>query len=191
MSKRDEKGKFLRKEIPREDFLATNFPRSEEMFFAIDTERTKSILKAAFNEGSRRALVKEQEAIAEVKDAFANGDVATVRKHFSEQAKKLEKRYEDEDEEQRKTRERALKEIGKAEKTLAQLERHRLGSRGSERDADDLAIIHTREDLQNAKNRFEDAGRRLGAGHSDLDKLREFVTILDREIEKRGKRAAA
>lgn len=191
VSKRDEKGRVLRKEIPREDFLAVNFPGSEEMFFALENERAKISSKAAFSESSRKAIDKEAQGVLETKRAFIEGDIETVRGHFIELAKKLEKRYEGEDEVQRDTRGKALKEMEKAEKTLAKLERHRLGSKGSERDADDLAIIHAKEDLQGAKMRFEDASRRIGAGHRDLDKLREFVDTLDREIKKRGERAAA
>jgi hypothetical protein len=191
VSKRDEKGKLLRKEIPREDFLAVNFSGSEEMFFALEDERKKISSKAAFNESSRTAIKKELQGLLEVKDAFAEGDAEVVRGHFAELAKKLEKQCEGEDEAQRNSRERALKEIEKIEKVLAKLERHRLGTKGSERDADDLAIINSKEDLQGAKMRFEDANRRLGAGHPDLNRLREFVAILDQRMEKRGRRAAA
>lgn len=189
--KTDARGRAMRKELPREEYFNMNFQRSDEMFFAIDADRTRSMHNVISSKESRRAGVQEQEAIAEVKDALANGDIGTVRKYFAEQAKKLEKRYEGEDETQRGQRERALKEIEKVEKILAKLEKNRIGARGSERDADDLAIIHSKEDLQGAKMRFEDANRRLGAGHPDLDRLRDFMVILDQEIEKRGERAAA
>lgn len=191
VGKADVRGRILTKEIPRDEYFKINFPKSDEMFFSLENERKKVSSRAAFNESSRKVIGKELEGLMEVKDAFTEGDVGTVRHHFVEQVKKFEKQYEGEDETQRRARERALKEMEKIEKTLAKLERYRLGSRGSERDADDLAIINSKEDLQGAKTRFEDANRRLGAGHSDLDRLREFVVILDQEIEKRGERAAA
>jgi len=191
VGKADARGRVMTKEIPREEYFNMNFPRSDEMFYALEDERKKISSKAAFSESSRKAIDKELQGILEVKGAFAEGDTETVRSHFVELTKKLEKRYEGEDETQRDARERALKEMEKIEKLLAKLERHRLGSRGSERDADDLAIINAKEDLQGAKMRFEDANRRLGAGHLDLNRLREFVSVLDHEIDKRGKRAAA
>lgn len=191
VSKADARGRVMTKEIPRDEYFKMNFPRSDEMFHALEDERKKISSKAAFSETSRRAITKEQEEFLEVKNAFAEGDLETVRDHFASQAKKLEKQYEGEDETQRDARKRALKEIETIEKLLARLERHRIGAKGSEREADDLAKIHAQEDLQGAKIRFEDANRRLGAGHFDLNRLREFVSVLDQEMEKRGKRAAA
>lgn len=191
VSKADARGRVMTKGIPRDEYLKMNFPRSDEMFYALEDERKKISSKAAFSESSRKAIVKEQGEFLEVKNAFAEGDIETVRKHFAGRIKRLEKQYEGEDEVQKDARARALKEIEKIEKTLAKLERHRIDARGSKRDADELALIHAKEDLAGARIRFEDANRRLGAGHLDLNRLREFVATLDQEMEKRGRQAAA
>jgi DNA repair exonuclease SbcCD ATPase subunit len=185
VSKRDKEGKLLMKEIPRKDFLAVNFPRSDEMFYTLERGREKGLGKAMSKESE-----KDLQRIAEAKKAFAGGDIGPMRNYFAEQMRVLEKRYKEEDNLQRKDREKAVKAIGKIEKDLAKVERNRLESRGSERDADDLTIIHLREDLQDAKTRFEDASRRLEGGHDDLNNLREFVAILDQEFDKRSARAA-
>jgi hypothetical protein len=187
VSRADTRGRIIRREIPRDEYLNMNFPRSDEMFYTLEDERKKIPNEAVSSGSPRRVIEKEQEYLLGVINAFAKGDMKTVREHFISRAKKLKKRYK-EDEVQR---ERALEEMEKIEKLLVKLEQHRLYSRGSDRDADELAIIHAKEDLRGAKMRFEDANRRLGAGHFDLERLLEFISTLDQEIEKRGRREAA
>ncbi len=184
LNKRDEKGNLLEGKISRETFLAMNFPRSDEMFFTLERERQKGLGK-----GMSEKSARELEHIAEAKKAFAEGDIALVRRFFSEQVKNLEKRDSEEDEVQRDARKKALKEMERTERDLVKLERHRLGAKESEREADELMIIHSKQDLQDAKKRFEEANLRLGAGHADLDRLRGFISILDQEIERRKKAA--
>lgn len=180
VSKKDKRGNLLKKMIPREEYLNLNFPRSDEMFSNIEGDRQKNL--------SGRAR-KELQYVVEAKHAFARGDVAAVRKYFIEQVRNLEKRYSEDDDTQRDIRKKVLREIEKIEKDLVKTQRHRMESRGSERDADDLAIIGLQEDLRGAKKRFEEANPRLGAGHLDVDRLRGFIVILDQEIERRKKAA--
>lgn len=180
VNKPDERGRLLEGKISRETFLAMNFPRSDEMFFELERMRQKNL---------DRKAEKELHRVVEVERAFARGDIATVRKYFSEQAKDLEKRYGEEDNGQKDARKKALKDMEKIEKDLAKIERHRIDARGSERETDELSIIHSRQDLADAKKRFEEANLRLGAGHLDLNRLREFMAIIDQEIERRKKTA--
>ncbi|MBU1146651.1 hypothetical protein KKD80_03850 [Patescibacteria group bacterium] len=184
VSKKDKRGNLLKKTIPREEYLSLNFLGSDEMLSSIERDRQKNLDK----DMSGRAKKELQRAV-EAKHAFARGDIAAVRRYFVEQARDLEKRYSEDDDTQRDIRKKVLKEIEKIEKDLVKTQRHRVDSRGSERDADDLAVINLQQDLGDAKKRFEEANLRLGAGHADLDRLRGFVSILDQEIERRKKAA--
>lgn len=185
VNKRDARGQLLEGKISREIFLMMNFPRSDEMFYALGRERQKSLDN--LNKDVSGKTAEKLRRIVDAIKSFAGGDVGPMRGNFMEQIKTQKKRYDEEDDFQEKARKKALKDIEKIEKDLAKLERHRLGSSGSGREADDLMIIESRRDWQEAKDRFDDANRRLGAGHADLDKLRGFVSTLDQEIERRKK----
>ncbi len=87
VSKRNEDGRLLRKEIPREEFLAANFHRSEEMLGFIDSERQKIASRTIFGEKARETQERDLERLNNIKKFFAKGDILPMRDYFGKKCK--------------------------------------------------------------------------------------------------------
>lgn len=191
VSKRDEKGKLLRKEISREEFLATNFPRSEEMVGAIDREKKRFLGMAVFNEKTRKRQEKDIEVMQDIKDAFAAGDIGPMRDYFVRQMKEMEKRFSQEDNLQHDEMRELTVETEDANKELVDLNKRFIFARSAEekRRISD-AMISVRNRLGPALKKREDIQQKLRLGHHELNEVMQFVSILDQEIERKEKKAA-
>lgn len=191
VSKRDERGKLLKKEIPREEFLATNFYRSEEMLGMIDSERRKIASRTIFSEKAFKRQERDLRVLDDIKESFARGDIGPMRKYFAEKMRELEARFRDEGRVLKERRRELLTQIEKLEKELAELERNYAFARSlSEQQKISAEIGVARNVLNPARLEFESITQKLELGHKELDDARSFVSILDQEIERRSKIAA-
>jgi len=192
VSKRDERGKFLRKEIPREEFLAANFFRSEEMIGALNSERKKIAGRTIFSEKALKMQERDPRAIDDIKESFARGDIGPMREYFARQMKELEARFKDEDKAMQERRRELLAQIEELEKELVELEKQYAFSRVlKERQVIGAKMGSVKNVLNIARQEFELITQKLRLGHKELDDVRNFVSILDQEFERRRTKAAA
>jgi hypothetical protein len=192
VSKRDERGHLLKKEIPREEFLATNFFKSEEMVGALNKEQ-KRINMMGF-QGLRRGQetrVKEMARLEKIRESFRAGDLGPMRDFFAEPLARLEGEARAAEKAREDDRRRLIKEMRDQDQYLVKLE----GRLAIEKDSSQRWLLG--DEIARAKDwktslmlKFEELKNPLPSS-PEFDRLRWFVEILDQETETRRKRVGA